>query len=198
MKKLILNAILLATIFAGNISCSNDDDASSTPTPIVFPEENPLKTYITKTEFSTTTNYVNSGNYEFGMRFKPTVNGTINKLFVKIPDAQTNVRITIWDVSEGIIYRTEKIASVTADVMASKSISPLALKKGKEYMITYNSNDWYNRKKADSSPATYPITAGNISITGYGWVSGTAQTYPTNFETTYYAGDLSFAFQPTL
>ncbi|MBP9793407.1 MAG: DUF4082 domain-containing protein [Flavobacterium sp.] len=197
MKKLILNAILLATLFTGSISCSNDDD-STTPAPVVFPEENPLQKYVTTTGFNTTTNFINSGNYEFGIRFKPTVNGKINKIFVKIPDAQTDVRVTIWDVSEGIIYRTEKIASVTADVTASKSISPLSLKKDKEYMITYNTNDWYKRNKADNSAATYPITAGNISITGYGWVSGTGQTYPTNFETTYYAGDLSFAFQPTL
>ena len=197
MKKLILNAILLATIFAGNVSCSNDDNAS-TPAPVVFAEENPLQKYITTSGFSTTSNAVNAGNYEFGIRFKPTVNGKINKIFVKIPDAQTNVRVTIWDVSEGIIYRTEKIAAVTADVMASKSISPLSLKKDKEYMITFNTNDWYRKSKADNSATTYPITAGNISITGYGWVSGTAQTYPTNFETTYYAGDLSFAFQPTL
>lgn len=197
MKKLILNAMLLTTLFTGSISCSNDDD-STTPAPVVFPEENPLKTYLTKSGFNTTVNYVNSGNYEFGMLFKPNTNGTINKIFVKVPDAQTNLRVTIWDVSEGTIYRTEKIALVTADVTASKSIAPLALKKNKEYMITYNTNDWYDRRKADNSPTTYPITSGNISITGYGYASGSAQTYPTSFPTNYYAGDLSFAFQPTL
>lgn len=196
MKKLIVNTLLLSTLFLGNVSCSKDDNTA--PTATVFPEENPMQKYMTANGFTTTSNFVNSGNYEFGMRFKPTVNGTINKLYVKLPDAQTNLRVTIWDVSEGTIYRTEKIASVTADTQASKTISPLALVKNKEYMITFNTNDWYKRNKADNSATTYPITAGNISITGYGWVSGTAQTYPTNFETTYYAGDLSFAFQPTL
>ncbi len=196
MKNLIIKGALFALLFTGIIGCSKDDNDSQSPA--VAAEENPLQKYITESGFSTTTNFVNSGNYEFGMRFKPTTNGTINKIFVKIPDAQTNVRVTIWDVTEGIIYRTEKIASVTSGVEASKTISPLALVKDKEYMITYNTNDWYKRNKADNSAATYPITAGNISITGYGWISGTAQVYPTNFETTYYAGDLSFAFQPSL
>ncbi len=196
MKNLIIKGALFALLFTGIIGCSKDDNDSQSPA--VAAEENPLQKYITESGFSTTTNFVNSGNYEFGMRFKPTTNGTINKIFVKIPDSQTNVRVTIWDVTEGIIYRTEKIASVTSGVEASKTISPLALVKDKEYMITYNTNDWYKRNKADNSAATYPITAGNISITGYGWISGTAQVYPTNFETTYYAGDLSFAFQPSL
>lgn len=196
MKNLIIKGALLALLFTGIIGCSKDDN--DTQSPAVPAEENPLQKYITDTGFSTTTNFVNSGDYEFGMRFKPTTNGTMNKIFVKIPDAQTNVRVTIWDVSEGIIYRTEKIASVTAGVEASKTISPLALVKDKEYMITYNTNDWYKRNKADNTSTTYPITAGNISVTGYGWISGTAQAYPTNFETKYYAGDLSFAFQPSL
>jgi len=196
MKNLIIKGALLALLFTGIIGCSKDDN--DTQSQAVAAEENPLQKYITDSGFSTTTNFVNSGDYEFGMRFKPTTNGTINKIFVKIPDAQTNVRVTIWDVTEGIIYRTEKIASVTAGVEASKTISPLALTKDKEYMITYNTNDWYKRNKADNSAATYPITAGNISVTGYGWKSGTAQTYPTNFENNYYAGDLSFAFQPSL
>jgi hypothetical protein len=36
---------------------------------------------------------------------------------------------------------------------------------------------------------------GTISITGYGYISGTDQVYPTSFETDYYAGDLSFVFE---
>lgn len=195
MKNLIIKGTLVALFFTGLISCSSDDSDSG---PVVAPEENPLEKYISETGFTTITNFVNSGDYEFGMRFKPAVDGTINKIFIKIPDARTNLRVTIWDVADGIIYRTEIIPSVTTNVEASKTIAPLALIKDKEYMITYNSNDWYKRHKADNSSITYPITAGNIVFTGYGWISGTAQNYPTNFETDYYAGDLSFAFQPSL
>lgn len=198
MKKLIIKGSFLALLFVGIVGCSSDDSDSQLQLPPVFAEENPLQKYLTNSDFNTTTNFVNSGNYEFGLRFKPKTNGTINKIFVKIPDSQTNIRVTIWNVSDGLIYRTENIAAVTADVRTTKSISPLALVKDKEYMITFNTNDWYKRHKADNSDITYPIAAGNISITGYGWISGTTQTYPTNFETNYYAGDLSFAFQPSL
>ena len=65
-------------------------------------------------------------------------------------------------------------------------------------MITFNSNDWYKRSKNDDSEATYPITAGNIKIDGYSWISGTSQAFPTNNSNNYYAGDLSFVFQQIL
>jgi hypothetical protein len=93
------------------------------------------------------------------------------------------------------VLRTETIASVTANVEVSQSITALQLSKDQEYMITFNSNDWYEWVKPDGGDTTYPIQVGNISITGYGYIGGTDQSFPTEFETNYYAGDLSFVFK---
>lgn len=194
MKKIYLSSVLLLSLLL--VNCSNDDDANVVIPPAPAPvEENPMQGYLTSSGFDLVQNFVNAGDYEFGLKFKPKVNGEIKKLVVKIPDNQTNLRITLWDasVTPKVVVATEVIYSVSAGVETIKSISPIAVTANKEYMLTMNTNDWYKRYKSSGS-ATYPIESGNISITGYSWISGTAQTYPTNVDNTYYAGDLSFVF----
>jgi len=141
----------------------------------------------------------NSGIYEYGFSFKPTVTGKINALVVKIPDVNAALRITLWDAATKTVIKSETINVPTANVTVEKAITPIALTKDKEYFFTVNSDDWINRTKTDGSAATYPITAGNIVITGYAYISSTASEtiFPTNARNTYYAGDMTFKFQQT-
>ncbi|MFB9078395.1 hypothetical protein ACFFLS_16170 [Flavobacterium procerum] len=185
-------AILITAALA--VSCSSDDDKDNTPT---FKTENPLAVYYTQTGFSTVSNFINSGDYEFGLVFTPNVKGKIKAITLKLPATNANVRVTIWDFANKAVLRTETLNVATADVQVSKEISELALEKDKKYVITMNSNDWYKKNKADNSNAVYPIVAGNITINEYRWLSGTAQTFPTTVATSYNAGDLSFDFQQT-
>jgi len=64
-------------------------------------------------------------------------------------------------------------------------------------MITMNSDDWYRRSKINNESIVYPLTVGNIEINSYGYFNGDEQTYPNNFQTNYYAGDLAFDFERT-
>ncbi|WP_343696454.1 hypothetical protein [Flavobacterium sp.] len=189
----ILFAILSASILT--VSCSsNDDDKDNSPK---FETENPLAVYYTQTGFSTVTNFVNSGDYEFGLAFTPTVKGNIKAITLKLPATNSAVRVTIWDYTSKAVLRSETVNVATADVQVTKEISVLALEKDKKYMITMNSNDWYKKNKADLTNAVYPIVAGNITFNEYRWISGTSQTFPTNVSANYNAGDLSFDFQQT-
>ncbi|QSW90983.1 DUF4082 domain-containing protein [Flavobacterium endoglycinae] len=185
-------AILITAALA--VSCSSDDDKDNTPK---FETENPLAAYYTQTGFSTVTNFVNSGDYEFGLAFTPTVKGKIKAITLKLPATNSALRVTIWDYTAKTVLRTETLNVATADVQVTKEISELALEKDKKYMITMNSNDWYKKSKADNSIVTYPIVAGNITFNEYRWLSGTTQTFPTNVSSSYNAGDLSFDFQQT-
>ena len=186
--------LMLLTIFATACSSDNDNDNDNTPK---FATENPLAAYYTQTGFSTVSNFVNSGDYEFGLVFTPTVKGKIKAITLKLPAADPSVRVTIWDYATKTVVRTETLNVATADVQVSKEISELALEKDKKYLISMNSNNWYKKSKADNSNVVYPIVAGNISINEYRWLSGTAQTFPTNVSSSYNAGDLSFDFQQT-
>ncbi len=187
-----LFTILSAAILT--VSCSSDNDKDNTPE---FKTENPLSVYYTQTGFTTVSNFVNSGDYEFGLVFTPTVKGKIKALTLKLPATNPSVRVTIWDYTAKTVLRTETLNVAAADVQVNKEISELALEKDKKYMITMNSNDWYKKSKADNSNVTYPIVAGNITFNEYRWLSGTTQTFPTNVSASYNAGDLSFDFQQT-
>lgn len=173
-------------------SCRKDDDE---PAPIIYPEENPLAAYITSAGFSTTSNFINSGDYEFGLVFSPNVNGKIKAITAKLPDTNSNLRVSVWDYDAKTVLRTEIVNVTSANTVILKAITELPLVKDKKYLISMNSNDWYNREKPDGAAAAYPIAAGNIKFTEYLWKSGATQTFPTNIDASYYAGDLSFVFQ---
>ena len=186
--------LLAISIFT--ISCSSDDDNDS----VKYAEENPLDAYMAGSGFSQkAVDVKNSGIYEYGFSFKPKVTGKINSLIVKIPDVNPALRFTVWDAATKTVIKSETINVATANITIEKAISPIALTKDKEYYFTVNSDDWINRTKTDGSAAAYPITAGNIVITGYAYISSTASEtlFPTNLRNTYYAGDMTFKFQQT-
>lgn len=193
--KIFLLCAMVFTIALTTISCSKDD---SDPKATVYPEENPLDGYLTNSGFNQKViNYVNSGNYEFGIVFSPNVNGKIKALTVKLPDVNNSLKVTFWDATTQAVIRTELISVTSSNTLVTKAISELALEKDKKYAITMNSQDYYIREKTDQSDATYPVTSGNLKIWEYRWEAGATQIYPTTVDNAYYAGDLSFVFQQT-
>ena len=191
--KMVSGAILFLSIFA--TSCSKDDDPVVEPTPLA-PEQNPLAGYLAASGFDQKlTNQVNLGDYEFGYSFIPLVNGKMTAIVAKIPDVRMGMRVTVWDKVAGTVLRTETIDIATAGVEVTKTITALDLLKDKEYFLTFNSNDWYDHRKNDSSNVTYPFTVGDIKITSYSFTSGSAQVMPNSPQLSYYAGDCTFKFQ---
>ncbi|MBF4515002.1 DUF4082 domain-containing protein [Flavobacterium sp. ANB] len=177
-------------------SCSSDNDSDA----VKYSEENPLDAYLAGSGFNQKAlDQKNAGIYEYGFSFKPTVTGKINAIIVKIPDVNAALRVTLWDAATKTVIKSETLNVATANVTVEKAITSIALTKGKEYFFTVNSDDWINRTKTDGSAATYPIVAGNITITGYAYISSlaTETLFPTNARNTYYAGDLTFKFQQT-
>lgn len=189
LEKIFKTAIIL-TLSMSLFSCKKDKEEKPS-----YNEENFLETYLTATRFNESpTDFINKGDYEFGLEFTPIVKGKITSLHVKLPDVNTAVRITIWDKVAGLVLRTETVNIPTPNIFFNFDISDLELTKDKQYSITMNTNDWYERRRTDKKTITYPITAGNIKIDNYIWSSGTTQTYPSKIDNSYYAGDLSFSF----
>ena len=192
-----VSILIASTIFT--FSCSKSNSDSTVPAaPVVYPEENFLDGYLATSNFSqATVNNINNGDYEFGSEFTPLVKGKITVLKVKLPDVRTNLRVTIWEKVAGTVLRTETVNVAVANTVTILDITDLDLVKDKDYAITMNSNDWYDRRKTDGTVTTYPITVGNVRVNSYKWIGGTAATYPTTVALNYYAGDLSFNFQRT-
>jgi hypothetical protein len=187
MKTLLytLTTVLLLSF----TSCRNDEDTPK------YLEEDPYQAFLDGSGITSSFSS-GSGYHEAGLKFKPTVNGELTKLFIKLPGDKQNVRITIWDVSSQEVLRTETFETITAGVEASKNITPFSLEKNKEYIVSFNSNSWYQRNNLDSS-IPYPITVGSIVYTGFQSVPTTEQSYPSASHPAAIAGDISFAFQRT-
>lgn len=194
--KLAILAITLLTI-ATNISCSKNDDPVVTPLPVVVaPLQDPLQGYLAASGFNqVTASIINSGNAEFGYSFVPLVNGKITAIVVKIPDTRTALKVTIWDKTTATVIRSETMDITTSGVETIKIITPLDLIKDKEYVITMNSNDFYDHRKTDNSNAVYPFVVGDLKITSYGYAVGAQQVMPNSIFLPGYAGDCSFKFQ---
>jgi len=194
-KKNLLKFTLLACLALPVVSCSNDDDNNS---PVnQNPMQDPLSGYLQAAGFTKSVDVKDSGIYEFGIEFVPTVDGKIKAITAKIPDVHPGMRIIIWDKATKTAIRTETIDVTSAGVEVSKEIAPLQLTKDKEYLFTFNSDDWYNHTKPDATATIYPFTVGDIKVTNYAFISSTASEtiFPTNLRNTYYAGDISFKFQ---
>jgi hypothetical protein len=162
-----LSVVLFLSIFS--ISCSKDDKAvTPAATPQAIPTQDPLAGYLTASGFNQKlTNILDSGDYEFGYSFIPLVNGKMTAIVAKIPDVHSGMRVTIWDKATATVLRTELVDITSSGVEITKNITAIDLVKDKEYMITFNSNDWYDHRKTDASDVTYPFTVGDIKVTGY-------------------------------
>src|SRR5690606_26366497 len=192
MKTTILKTLMLVFVVLIT-ACSSDDDSGPN-----YTEENFLAGYLASSAFDESeTNFINSGTYEFGLDFTPLVQGKITTFKVMLPDANPELRITIWNKQTNTVLRTEVVDVATADTEFTFDIADLDLVKDNEYAITMSSDGWYNREKTDGSAITYPIISGNIQINAYKWLGVSTQTYPTTVSEDYYAGDLSFDFLQT-
>lgn len=188
LKKVLVTALICMSF----LSCSKDDESQAP----VYQEQNPLASYLEATGFNqNNTPFINSTiNYEFGLSFKPKVTGKMTTLVLKLPNANPSIRVTIWNKQTGAIVRTATITNIDADTEKNVIISDVSLTKDTEYLISMNAKDWYRHGRNNLTATTYPITAGDISITGYFITSGIAQVIPNQTVLDYYSGDLSFKF----
>jgi len=197
IKYSLLRLFPLLAIAAIVMSC--DDDKPLVPFVNAWPEENPLPGYMQTTQFyQDETIYKDKPQNEIGFAFKPSVKGNLTALLIKMPDTCKIVRVTVWDKDTATPILTENVDVTAAGVAIKHTIAPLALEKDKAYAITMNVNDWYNRRRFDISSMPFPVTSGNIIVTGSGWGSGSAQVLPENMSRpNYYDGDISFMFRRT-
>ena len=197
--RFFLKSALLLSLSLSVTNCSKDDAPAPAPPAVLAPLQDPLPGYLAASGFNQkVTNFIDEGSYgERGFSFIPTVNGKMTAIVAKMPSINTNpnIRVTIWDKVAGTVLRTEMVTITAANIEIVKTITTLDLVKDKEYFLTFNNNDRYRHDRTDGSATTYPITVGDIKITGFSWLNTTEQLMPTNSVTNYISGDCSFKFQ---
>jgi hypothetical protein len=193
--RLMLPGILSVALLT--ISC--DRDAIFVPSVNYYPLENPLPGFLSTTQFNQDeTPYIDKPVEEMGFAFKPSANGHISSVVVKIPDtvATGTIRVTIWDKDLATPIHTAVVPVTNANEAVTYPIGQIALTKDKAYAITMQTTDWYNRRRFDISAMPFPVVSGNIVITGSGFGPGAGQQMPANLtRPNYYDGDVSFIFR---
>ena len=185
--------ILALSIFT--ISCSKDDDPL--PAKALFPEENFLQGYLTTSNFNQQVSSQNTSEYyNYGIAFKPKVNGTINSIVIKLPSSDGGVVVRIWKVSTQVLLKTIPVVVATNNLEVTIPIDKVPLLKDEEYIVTMKVNSCFVRKRTNGSSVTYPIEIDNIKITNV--IDTSINSYPgNNSRLNYYFGDISFNFQQT-
>ncbi len=191
--KMLLAFCMLLTLFT---ACSKKDKSE----PVVYGEEDPLPGFLARAFYTQETYvWINelSGVAQYGMSFIPTENGKINSLVVKIPSPNNALKVIIWDKATKAKVRVETVKVPTANTVTTIGITPLALVKDKEYVITMFTDDFYARNKTGNGVGSFPIVSGNIKVTGS--VTGRAENelFPLSGSGNQYFGDCSFLFQRT-
>ena len=182
------------------LSCSKDDSAKPT-LPTVFQEENPLPVFLTNSGFTDVVPMLNRSAYELGYVFKPLEFGTINSITIKLPVNPARTLITVWDKSAGAIIITARIPLLFSGEYDPNSdyvlpITPFALTKNKEYIISMNTENWFLRgRTASATNPIYPSTVGNIQFLDFVYNLGSARVMPTTPVLNLFYGDLGFKFK---
>ena len=198
MKTTKIKLLIILLIASFTHSCSKDDEKILAPIPVVYEEENPLTRFLTTSGLDQQSYEVNGlSNQEAGFSFRPTVKGRINALVLKSHRTYIT-RVTIWNKLTETVLRTELVNINVANADVIIQIPPLELEINKEYFISINNKYWFERYRTDAGVINYPISAGNISITGCRRIhDGINQTFPSQALTNSYKGDCSFKFQRT-
>jgi len=147
--------------------------------------------------FTDVTEKINVEDREFGIKFKSVVDGVISGISMQVPDEIAELRITMWDADQQIVLSSDIVKSHRSPTFPAytkiQGMAHYQVTAGKEYMLTINGNDWYEYK--GTSEATYPIQVDNILITGFGYAVGTDLTFPNEFPTSYFAGNVDIVFK---
>lgn len=200
MKKItvLLIAILLtATLLLDACKTKKDD-------PIVQEElgavEHPIFSLSEADNIYYPSFSIGASYYEYGCVIKPLKDGKITGLGLELLKAG-DYTVTVWEVSSETVI-TDKVITIKSDFyeeMTYEKITPISVKKGVEYMVSVNANNWFDfRDTHKDNRAVLPVTIGNIEIVKFGVKQSETRVFPESFRSYHFNGIIDVEFQPIL
>ncbi len=165
----------------------------------VYQEENPYPEFLIQSKFNQySKNVLLTYKGEAGFVFRPINKGNVTSLVMKLPNAISNLRVTLWDDSTKTVLHTEMINITAPNSETTFPITPFLLEKNKRYLISFKSNTSVERAVSSSySINGFPKTIGNITFLKTRYNVDASDTYPSREMTVATIGDVSFNFQRT-
>lgn len=190
-------ALILCSSFMALAACrSKDEDKNVKQEPKVYPVTNGLHKFYSTAGLLSEQALNSTLTYEEGYIFSPKVKGRITGISARLPKANPNLRVTIWDHEKKAVLRTEILDVPSPGLNSQKNIAEILLDQDRKYMITMNTNNYYRRETAGRKPISFPVSVDQINYFNYHYTNTTQQTVPvTQVSPGTYNGDLSFDFQ---
>lgn len=131
-------------------------------------------------DYTTTTNA--SGDYNMGYSFYPSVDGTITKLWARVPNTNTNT-VRLYDSNQNVIASADVVGVVGSWV--GTAITPVAVTGREWYIIAVRTASYYYETPIDTKRYNH------IQIIDSRYVAA-ANTFPRISDTYFYGVDVSF------
>lgn len=187
---------LLLTFMLVFVGCKKDKEA-----PTIYPEENFLEEYLKATGFNQFSEINNVGIATYAVFFTPKAKGDIKAVHLRLPKAQSNIRVSLWDVSTGNEIKNIPVTVFADGISTKANVEDWKLEKNKGYAISMNASSTYDRRRTITTKVPYPVVIGNISIDavkfGNPYVPFMPYNIPSSTSESVYFGDISFDFQRT-
>lgn len=171
------------------ISCSKDDS------PAEKPIENPWDGLVEASGFLNSQG-ITGAISEYGMAFSAETAGHIEAITLRLPQPQSNVRVTLWDYQAQQVLTTYEVDVNDAGQTVIHEIEAFPVQADKKYVLTVNAASFFKYSGPAGHAAQYPIEVGGIVFYEYRWAGGSNQQFPYNSETSYIGGDIGFVFRP--
>jgi len=143
---------------------------------------------------------VGASHYEYGCVIKPLKDGKITGLGLELLKAG-DYTVTLWDMTTKTVI-TDKVITIKSDFyeeMTYQKITPISVKKGEEYLVSVNANNWFDfRDTHKDNRAILPVAIGNIEIVKFGLEESDTRVFPENFRGYHFNGVVDVEFQPIL
>ncbi|MEX0288562.1 MAG: PKD domain-containing protein [Flavobacteriaceae bacterium] len=116
--------------------------------------------------------------FEIGTRFKPLVKGKV--VAFKLTHFVNQVHsVTLWDIDEKLPIQTVNFSVTQNSTYFVDLLNPISLEKDKEYVLSFNSNDWYlHIDEQDSQKNHFPQIINDFEFLGTAFRAGTDTIFP--------------------
>jgi hypothetical protein len=165
-------------------------------------EKYTLNAFLQKSGFDQVQGLSSFGStiYEIGTVFEPMVDGSLSAFKVRLPVANNNLQIILWDdYKKAIVATSATIAYPNPNTDLVTKITPVALKKNVKYCVSIVSPQMIRYSRTDGADLKYPIVFSDIKILSQNFAvlqTALKRTYPqTELDKDRFFGNIDLLFQ---
>lgn len=121
---------------------------------------------LNRTDIATDTIPAASTSWVYGFKVKPSEDGFIDKIGMKLPVTGT-FQVKLWDLDKGVLLAEEKLTSTQKHQEVFTSVGDIDVAANTTLGIAVQASSFYKIRRTDGRAFDFPIIDGNLSILSY-------------------------------